>query len=831
MSENIQASYLVDDNGVKLELVDAQARESIKNLSAGGAVVASDDIPKVFFSGTTPTTKAEDELPLTMEYISKTKRFFSYVTLKVQGDSSAGYALKNFNMKMFSDEARTEKLKMKFRDWTFGTHKYCLKKNWIDVLNVRNVVNGRLWGQVVRTRSDFADYPAEYRASSNCGAVDGFPVKVYVNGIYQGLYTWNIRKDESMFNMDDETGTHAALIADSANSAVLWRALPNIDGTDWTDELNDVVPEAVKNGFRAVCNFVMSSTDSDFKNNIEQYFYKSSLIDYYVFIYTILMVGGLGKSQTMFTYNATKFFANIYDMDTTWALKWDGSGFYPTTTICPDGYMQISGDGASNRLYERIVKAFPDEIRERYFELRANVLSAANIIGEMERFSDPLISAKLYEEEVSSTTPYGTGRPSKDTNTVQKLRQIIAERLAFCDEQFANLKSPVPATSVVLSAGSLTFEDQEPKTLTATVEPVDTTDTVVWTSTDNNVATVENGVVTPVSNGSCVIKATAGSISAECNVVVQYAEKYCTAIRLSASNLTFASNEPQTLVATVEPSDTTDIVVWSSSDDTIATVENGVVTPKWNGNAIITAVCGAQRSECAVTVSGIEANPLDGVVLYSGKQYSTTDGTLVDAENFYSTSKFRLSSGHKDIAMHGNQMTVLVWDKNNNYLGAMKYPQHSVDGSAVATLRIVAVDECKYAIMWRYTLAEDDISSLTISDKTSSGTAGRVELDLSTIDFEDMSISGSPCAVIKLTSLDGMPAIAHQVALQEAIATASCPMYLSAVGVQPAVHGSGVCMTYWKMQAGVYTPYLVFAGTAADVSAYFKENKTVLTFN
>ena len=64
-----------------------------QNGTGTGTVVSSvepmdDDIPKVFFTGTTPTTKAEDELPLTMEYISKSKRFFSYVTLKVQGQNT-----------------------------------------------------------------------------------------------------------------------------------------------------------------------------------------------------------------------------------------------------------------------------------------------------------------------------------------------------------------------------------------------------------------------------------------------------------------------------------------------------------------------------------------------------------------------------------------------------------------------------------------------------------------------------------------------------------------------------------------------------------------------
>ncbi len=425
-------------------LADQEAREAAAQNAARigelskemenikGVEPAEDDIPKVFFVGIAPTSKAQDELPLTMEYISKTNRFKNYVTLKVQGDSSANYAKKNFNMKMFSDAERTEKDKRVFKSWA-KTNKYTLKANWIDHTHARNVVNGRLWGQLARTRADYADYPVEYIESANCGAVDGFPVKVYLNGVYQGLYTWNIRKDESMFNMDDSTGIHAALIADGGNDITTWNALPEIDGNDWTDELNDEVPVAVKESFRALYTFVMESTDEEFKANIDSYFYLSSLIDYYIFIYSILMFGGTFKSQTMLTYDANKYLANIYDMDTTWALSWDGKSFGDVEMPCPEGYAAAQAR-YTNRLYERLVHNFAAEIRERYAEVRQNVLSDANIIDEFERFMDA-IPPELYAEDYAATTAGGAfvDIPSVDTNNLQKLREVIAARMAYCD--------------------------------------------------------------------------------------------------------------------------------------------------------------------------------------------------------------------------------------------------------------------------------------------------------------------------------------------------------------------------------------------------------------
>ena len=78
----------------------------------------------------------------------------------------------------------------------------------------------------------------------------------------------------------------------------------------------------------------------------------------------------------------------------------------------------------------------------------------------------------------------------------------------------------IPATGITLSATTISFASYETYTIIATVEPADTTDTVVWSSSNEEVATVKNGVVTPVAGGDCVITATAGSVSAECSVSV-----------------------------------------------------------------------------------------------------------------------------------------------------------------------------------------------------------------------------------------------------------------------------------------------------------------------
>ena len=79
----------------------------------------------------------------------------------------------------------------------------------------------------------------------------------------------------------------------------------------------------------------------------------------------------------------------------------------------------------------------------------------------------------------------------------------------------------------------------------------------------------------------------------------------CTGLSLDITTKSCTSMSPFTLTATATPSNTTDQVVWSSSDNTVATVDDGVVTPVKLGTVTITATCGSYSATCAVTIDNI----------------------------------------------------------------------------------------------------------------------------------------------------------------------------------------------------------------------------------
>lgn len=391
---------------------------------------AEDDLPTVFINGTIPDTKVDQMAELI--YISKTDTFSAYITIKCQGTSSLNYPKKNFTVKLFEDESRSVKLKKNFRGWG-NQNKFCLKANWIDVSHARNVVAARMWGDVVKSRPDYESLPEELRTSPNQGAVDGFPIRVFCNGIYWGRYTWNIPKDGWMCNMDSNLDTHCILCGEDYESGC-FRALANIDRNDWTDELHDTPPASIITSWNNAIDFVMNSTDKEFKTNIENYFNLSSLIDYYLFSYAVCHLDGLGKNQLFFTYDGIHWIASAYDLDSTFGLYWNGNSFVSETYKMPQDYEPTREHGTSNLLYNRVATLFKVRIKDRWNELYSNIFNPMKVIKYLEDFTN-ICPPHIIEEDYASTTGYGGfgNMPSTTTNNIGQLRNYAVRRLAYTD--------------------------------------------------------------------------------------------------------------------------------------------------------------------------------------------------------------------------------------------------------------------------------------------------------------------------------------------------------------------------------------------------------------
>ncbi len=190
-----------------------------------------------------------------------------------------------------------------------------------------------------------------------------------------------------------------------------------------------------------------------------------------------------------------------------------------------------------------------------------------------------------------------------------------------------NKESTIEVSSVSLNTATIEMVEGETFSLVATVLPKDAEyDKVIWASSNASVARVNSGTVTAIKEGITTITASAGGKSATCSVKVSTRVVAVTSITLDKTSLSMKVGETETITATVNPDNATDkTVTWGSSDVSVATVADGIVTAKSPGTVTVTAKSGIYTTDCNVTVTvDIESLSLDKMSLSIGETAQLT---------------------------------------------------------------------------------------------------------------------------------------------------------------------------------------------------------------
>ena len=165
----------------------------------------------------------------------------------------------------------------------------------------------------------------------------------------------------------------------------------------------------------------------------------------------------------------------------------------------------------------------------------------------------------------------------------------------------------IHATSVSLDITEKTAERYDDFQLTATIAPLNFTDAVVWTSSNEEVATVsDTGYVEICGVGTAVITVTAGNVKAACKITVPQLIDW---IEFDEDEIELKAGETYQLKPYISPSDATNKKLkYTSSDTKVAEVSaSGLVTAKSEGEAKIRAAATDGSDEyavCYVTVTG-----------------------------------------------------------------------------------------------------------------------------------------------------------------------------------------------------------------------------------
>ena len=382
-----------------------------------------------------------DERKIELHYKSNDLEFKSHIKIKVQGSSSLHYTKKNYTIKLYEDNTYNEKKDVELKNNWGKQHKYYLKANWIDKTHSRNIVTSNLIAQTQKKYNLFMDSP-------NNGQIDGFPVEVYINKEFLGLYTWNIPKDNWMLNMDNSNENHIAIISNNHSLTNKFKDTTTLTNNDWEIECGPETEETITK-FNRLINFIKNSSDEEFKTNFNEYLNLDAMLNYYVFTEVATLTDSIDKNMLLTTYDGEIWYPTLYDLDTSWGTTWKG-----TETIEYNASMEPNYNDSI--LFQKFQKNFSKEIANRYFDLRKNILTKENIIKEFNTFNNSIPKSTLEKEN----TKWGPNIPGYNLNQIEK---FLEARLPILDNKIYAYYKETPQIDI------------KHETLKPTIKPVKVT--------------------------------------------------------------------------------------------------------------------------------------------------------------------------------------------------------------------------------------------------------------------------------------------------------------------------------------------------------------------
>ena len=287
-----------------------------------------------------------------------------------------------------------------------------------------------------------------------------------------------------------------------------------------------------------------------------------------------------------------------------------------------------------------------------------------------------------------------------------KLQSVVAQYGGYLDNSNPGVDPDPTLTSISLSVSELNLTvGHSSSQITVTATPSNASKSVTWSTSDDSVATVANGIVTAVGVGTATITATSTvdtSISASLQVNVTKVQLQ--QIVISPATVQLSTGGSQQLTATPTPSNADGRVTWSSSDTGVATVtQQGMVSAVATGTATITATSVDNPNVVAsitVTVITQEQNAQEFVDSLAAIESATTMDArynaikrAIDAYNQMSdTEKFANAAGYSKLQAAINAYNNDVELVNDEFEQATNVAaQLMVNGVSVSFMAIVAI--------------------------------------------------------------------------------------------------------------------------------------------
>jgi len=368
-----------------------------------------------------PTSKTAD-IDAVLEYYDRDGNYFkTKIILNAQGSSSMNYIKKNLSIDLLTDDG--EERTVKFGDWV-PRDSFHIKAYYIDGFVGQCIVSYKHAMQYYNSRPDAVNRPykkyyspidiwngsgeemEDLGVEARC-MPDGFPVELYHNGAYNGLYVMALSKHRSNYNMDKDITNQVFLDGEIGESELFagtidWtkfevrnpNKLKDINGDDYDSdnpkELSDTHPKSAATKAHivrlsnALADVNAQATDELKRSKYEEYFDVQEMIDYVIHANVVMNYDGFRKNWLWTTYDGNIWQPNYYDHDSIFSLYWRGimfdKNFDPATFILgiPTSNPQFSPSTHVLTLYKPQVDA-------RYKELRdMGIISVNNVYSLLE---------------------------------------------------------------------------------------------------------------------------------------------------------------------------------------------------------------------------------------------------------------------------------------------------------------------------------------------------------------------------------------------------------------------------------------------------------------
>jgi hypothetical protein len=403
-------------------------------------------LPTIKMYGDTTNMTLETPVTMRIKYTSTNEDKYGqsfdlpYCQVNWQGTSSLQYVLKNFTARL-KDENMADYYYTPYPNGVPETT-FCFKADYMESSHSRNVGLAKFVNACLYDEKN----PAQLKNSNIRNTVDGFPVLLYINDEFQGVYNFNLdRYSTKSFGYTSDTTLVYEVSANSDTTAGAFYKWSQSSGKSQLDYYksdfecvypptrsagNDDMAELIR-----LVEWVNDSSDEDFKDNINKYFNLQYLLRYFLYVYVVGAVDSLGKNMKLTSWDGLIWYPQVYDADTTIGL--DNTGFLKFDMDIEMGDKGVFNTTGS-QLWKRVQLLFKAELEAQYALMRQKYFTEENMMKYILEEQILKIPAIYYNKDMQTKyLDFGSSYLyALHGSSEHHIRKWLRERLIYCDTLF-----------------------------------------------------------------------------------------------------------------------------------------------------------------------------------------------------------------------------------------------------------------------------------------------------------------------------------------------------------------------------------------------------------